>query len=290
MPRILITLLSAVLLASCGGKDGEPACDVGSERCACTPGGACNPGLTCLSMKCVNTGGGTGGFAGAFSPGGSGGLSSAAGTGGISNAGGAGGAGGNGGSPSLPPPAVPATCPYPYPVKSVKIDEGIGMPRSTIQATFSQGTLVALDGVSCVVDKTIDTSGRGGACKDGYRCGSCTLILAGGTGPKSWFLTGLDCPELRGQYAICTCEGLACGPTSCGDQCGGCGVTGACDNPKNVCEPCGLDQPCCKGDRCGMGLSCQSGFCRVPPPPSMCDGQCAALCGGVQACLQGCGC
>src|SRR5690606_23999005 len=34
----------------------KPQCDVGSEGCECTTGGACNPGLTCLSKLCVNAG------------------------------------------------------------------------------------------------------------------------------------------------------------------------------------------------------------------------------------------
>src|SRR5262245_18619148 len=31
-------------------------CDVGSEGCECTTGGACNAGLVCLSHLCVNAG------------------------------------------------------------------------------------------------------------------------------------------------------------------------------------------------------------------------------------------
>src|SRR5262245_61031586 len=31
-------------------------CEVGMEACDCTTGGACNPGLTCLSGLCVNAG------------------------------------------------------------------------------------------------------------------------------------------------------------------------------------------------------------------------------------------
>ncbi|HVU51483.1 MAG TPA: hypothetical protein VHL80_12395 [Polyangia bacterium] len=52
-------LLAAVAAASCGGSKGlQPsndagACAVGSVRCACTKGGACDPGLTCASGLCV---------------------------------------------------------------------------------------------------------------------------------------------------------------------------------------------------------------------------------------------
>ena len=34
-------------------------CDVGTEGCECTPGGACDPGLTCASNTCVDLGDGT---------------------------------------------------------------------------------------------------------------------------------------------------------------------------------------------------------------------------------------
>jgi hypothetical protein len=45
-----------------GDTDGDPTCTIGSERCQCTKGGACDPGLTCLSGVCVDPdGGGNGG-------------------------------------------------------------------------------------------------------------------------------------------------------------------------------------------------------------------------------------
>jgi hypothetical protein len=42
---------SAFVLDGC-----KSSCDLGSEGCECTTGGACNPGLTCLSGLCVNAG------------------------------------------------------------------------------------------------------------------------------------------------------------------------------------------------------------------------------------------
>jgi hypothetical protein len=44
---------------SCGG--GDDSCKVGSESCACTGGGACDPGLSCLSNRCVKGGAPAGG-------------------------------------------------------------------------------------------------------------------------------------------------------------------------------------------------------------------------------------
>ncbi len=47
-----------LLAAACGGsaQNGTPACDIGAEKCACTSGGVCNPGLTCASSLCVKLG------------------------------------------------------------------------------------------------------------------------------------------------------------------------------------------------------------------------------------------
>jgi hypothetical protein len=36
--------------------DPNQDCPIGSEGCPCTGGGACDPGLTCLSEVCVNAG------------------------------------------------------------------------------------------------------------------------------------------------------------------------------------------------------------------------------------------
>ncbi|MCB9713885.1 MAG: hypothetical protein H6712_08530 [Myxococcales bacterium] len=41
------------------GSDGTTGpCVPGAEGCSCTPGGGCDPGLTCLSELCVDVGGG----------------------------------------------------------------------------------------------------------------------------------------------------------------------------------------------------------------------------------------
>jgi len=71
--RIEAALGAAALVLACSGSrdDAEPACPVGSETCACTPGGSCDPSLDCLSGICVDRGGGaaaTGGAAGTPGP------------------------------------------------------------------------------------------------------------------------------------------------------------------------------------------------------------------------------
>ncbi|MEZ4225332.1 MAG: hypothetical protein R3B13_30555 [Polyangiaceae bacterium] len=64
--------ISVVILSACASEqnNGSGACAVGTESCECTAGGACDPGLSCLSNICVNTGGG--GSSGAGGTGGSG--------------------------------------------------------------------------------------------------------------------------------------------------------------------------------------------------------------------------
>ncbi len=67
MHRSSINLLRAVLLCSCfsvmacsrgdGSNNGESNCSIGAEGCACTAGGGCDPGLTCLSNLCVDASG-----------------------------------------------------------------------------------------------------------------------------------------------------------------------------------------------------------------------------------------
>lgn len=63
----LMALCAAVIASSCAASEGGEetddggACTVGAEGCPCTQGGACDPGLTCLSDLCVDTNAGTGG-------------------------------------------------------------------------------------------------------------------------------------------------------------------------------------------------------------------------------------
>jgi hypothetical protein len=99
-PRVAIgaTLLLLPLLAlvACGDGGGAVACDVGSESCPCTAGGACDPGLVCLSDTCVVAAAtGSGGASGVAGATGTAGATGAAGnTGAAGSTGGAVGTGG----------------------------------------------------------------------------------------------------------------------------------------------------------------------------------------------------
>lgn len=68
----LVAALAGLGLATCGGDTGGAGndetddggmgdCPVGTLGCACTAGGACDPGLDCRSEICVDAGGGDGG-------------------------------------------------------------------------------------------------------------------------------------------------------------------------------------------------------------------------------------
>jgi hypothetical protein len=61
-----------IMAGGCGAEDEPASMAVGSEGGVCTTGGSCDPGLTCLSQRCVRAGGtapGTGGTGGASGPG-----------------------------------------------------------------------------------------------------------------------------------------------------------------------------------------------------------------------------
>jgi hypothetical protein len=86
----MLALLGAV--ANCSSDSSAPAekkCPIGAERCACTSGGSCDPGLMCLSEVCVRpAGGGESGAGGSPSEGGSGGTTTTGGSGGSASPGG----------------------------------------------------------------------------------------------------------------------------------------------------------------------------------------------------------
>ena len=60
-----LLVVAGLEVTACGGDD-QPggSCPVGSERCACTQGQACDPGLRCLSNVCVRDDAGAGGRSG----------------------------------------------------------------------------------------------------------------------------------------------------------------------------------------------------------------------------------
>lgn len=52
---LAVVLAGVVLASSCAaGTANDDECSVGGEGCPCTEGGACDPGLSCLSNLCVN--------------------------------------------------------------------------------------------------------------------------------------------------------------------------------------------------------------------------------------------
>ncbi len=81
MKKLTMVLFAAFCAASVangcaagGDTTGSSDCAVGSEKCQCTTGGACDPGLSCLSSICVdpNNPAGSGGGGGTSGAGGNG--------------------------------------------------------------------------------------------------------------------------------------------------------------------------------------------------------------------------
>jgi hypothetical protein len=74
----MAAVLGPALTQGCaaGGDtdENDDNCTVGAEGCTCTNGGACDPGLQCLSDICVDPGGGTGGSGAGAGGSGSGGM------------------------------------------------------------------------------------------------------------------------------------------------------------------------------------------------------------------------
>src|SRR6185436_8043180 len=50
-------------MTACSSTSND-SCTIGKESCACTNGGACDPGLVCLSSRCVSMPGGASGSTG----------------------------------------------------------------------------------------------------------------------------------------------------------------------------------------------------------------------------------
>jgi hypothetical protein len=61
MVLVLPAALGAGLASGCSSEPEGDSCAVGGEGCACTSGGSCDTGLTCLSQRCVKAPGGGGG-------------------------------------------------------------------------------------------------------------------------------------------------------------------------------------------------------------------------------------
>lgn len=58
----IVFVVLGLIMPSCKLTDvsKDKDCPIGMERCPCTQGGVCDPGLTCLSNFCVNAEGGSG--------------------------------------------------------------------------------------------------------------------------------------------------------------------------------------------------------------------------------------
>jgi hypothetical protein len=262
-------LLPAVLLVGCPSSD-DDACLIGAEGCTCTSQGACDPGLTCASNRCVRLGGGGTGGAG-----GAGGAPSG-------NTGGSGNPTGTGGSGN-PPPAgteVGAACTAPAACASgaclaaprfpggycsqacgAELDpQGTSCPGGSTCVQVSEASATCLD--LC--------GGADGACRSGYTCtpaGDKSVCYPRCTGDA-------DCgPDTGCNQASGLCEagmvqvrraGASCAApeqcmsSSCITQEASMGVFpgGFC---RRLCTAADEDKPCPDGDGICLGLPTSMG-------------------------------
>ncbi|HVU03091.1 MAG TPA: hypothetical protein VHE30_15125 [Polyangiaceae bacterium] len=299
-----VSRLSAVLAAwlaigcSSSSNGGTPAaeCLVGAERCACTQGGSCDPGLVCLSKHCVkDPNGGTGGSPGVDGGANAGGGRSHGGGSGLGQQGSGGGAspdGGmvaSGGAGAGGAPPGPATCSFPddfaFPKKGY---DPTGNSTASPSLGFTGGTLTDLDGQGC----TLDTSGvvpvgdwGSYPCRDGYVCGGCLVFLVSESAPAShyghWAFLGASaatngqtkgCDAYSATYDVCVRD---CSTKQCGDS-DGCGGICGCPGQGQCCNA----QHQCVTDTCSQCLSdCSDPS--FPNPSNCCTSGAGCVCAGA---------
>jgi len=152
--------------AGCGGG-GDDGCKVGSEGCTCTGGGSCDPGLSCLSSRCVKAGSpGTGG-----APGGQGGTPG----------------GGTGGAP-MTGNLMQFTGTWQYLSGTGTANCGAGSQTEQLMGTFK--VMTGIDSALVIIDGTctlkMDVSGNVATLRSGQTCmsvamgNSATLNVNGG--------------------------------------------------------------------------------------------------------------
>ena len=205
LPFLLLFAASSLALVTSCKRAGDD-CAIGAEGCACTTGGACNPGLGCYSHLCVRAPNPDGGIGSLGTT--TGGTSSQCGF--------------------VVAPEYIADAPPNAPA-------GV---KTGFRLTMKDGALLNLDGSTCTVD-----TGRSpvpGPCTDYYLCGGCAVsvskgdvLLLSGVAPAS------QCARYATTYSLaftCSDEGWVCGSLSDGLSCGSCQGTGTCDTSSHTCQ------------------------------------------------------
>ncbi len=192
--RLCLALAAAFVGSLAAGgcvAGGDSSCFVGSLGCECTPGGACDPGLTCSGGVCDRAFGGGGSGAGAAANGGS------SGSGGAGQGGGAAAAGGSGGTEPGTGGASPA------PIQSCELVSGsldarkidsLGLCTEAVASVSvsvnSERLVEMVDGQPCTPVEVGHDCTR--TFPDKYECGGCTFeVREGGSTREAWLET--DC-------------------------------------------------------------------------------------------------
>src|SRR5450432_2555224 len=270
----VVFVAAAMLAQGCGGSS-PASCAVGKESCPCTPGGACDPGLTCASMKCVNLGTVDGG-----------GTAGATGTaGGTAGGGGAGTAGASGGTAEAACANYGAVCqkindcaPLVVKVGYGTVDKCIARsklscmdafkaPDSGATAATIATCVAAIPAATCedVIYRTLTACAIKGGRTNGSACGTAEQCMSGHC-TNSDVMCGV-CADYVGAGSACAVDedctpGLVCG----GDL--------HCVTPAVAGSICNDNQPC------KVGLYCRNGSCvnGAETPGATCEPTLAVSC------------
>jgi hypothetical protein len=201
MRKTLACLVAVLWAIACseggdGGGGGGTECELGAESCGCDEG-ACDPGLTCLSDRCVRESAGGGGVGGTSGSGGTGGSGQNGGTGQGGSTGGMSDAGGGG--------------------TGATTTGGAGGATGGTSGTGSGGMLGGSGGASAGSGASAGKAGASGA------GGMCTADTR--TDPQNCGVCGHVCKNQEADALVDFCDNLAnecCASGMCGPFWGEC--------------------------------------------------------------------
>jgi hypothetical protein len=235
-------------------------CAVGAERCPCTAGGRCDPGLVCRSARCVRVE--TEGAGGMEASGGSA-FGATAGAGAI--------AGGSGGVTN-PAPDCDECLEQTLGSLTVGCEVSSAYDTRTPSLTITDGLAARFDGQPCTSEpRQNDTS-----CGQYVDCGNCTLAIS--YSADGGYMADVDCGsgnERGGCPPILAASSIFKASAPCitpGSSSGGGPTGGACrSHAESKCADCE------NGEYCEPGSSGASVYCLIP-------------CGSAQDCCPGVPC
>lgn len=178
----------------------------------------------------------------------------------------------------------------------------------TLRGVVVSLCLFSVLGSGCVIDVVrgpYESCPNGESCSSGTVCLPASFTLNGSAGSlcSVQCTSGSQCPtSVYGSGYAPTCVvNASSGQGLCYDTClsnGDCGIGTRCaqipGTINRICVPLGsgstcgaAGQPCCGGNACTVGLTCNGGVCSAAPP---CGGNGQACCTGASPCTTGLAC